>query len=67
MVEKAFLCLPDKKVYNSGEVSIEEFLDDIFKSKTKYSVVLLWRLMNLPLFKRQLIHQSKKSGRCREG
>ena len=31
------------KVLLSGEVSVEEILDDIFKSKRKYSCALLWR------------------------
>jgi len=38
-------------------VGMEEFLDDISKLKRMHSYTLLWRLRNLPLIKRWLIHK----------
>jgi len=50
------------KAPGSEEVSVEEFLDDISTSKRKYSYALAWKLRSLPLIKRQLTHQTTKSG-----
>jgi len=50
------------KVPGSEGVSVEEFLDDISKSKRKYSYALPWRLRSLPLIKRRLTHQTTKNG-----
>ena len=48
-------------VPGSQELSMDKFLDDIFKSKRKYSYALLWELKDLPLIKKQLVHQITKS------
>jgi len=50
------------KALGSEGMSVEAFLDDIFKSKRKYSYALPWKLRGLPLIKRQLTHQTTKSG-----
>jgi len=53
---------PNRQMMNvleSEGVNVQKFLVDIFKSKKKASYVLPWK--TLPLFKRQLIHQTIKS------
>jgi len=50
------------KALGSDRVSIEEFLDDISKSKRKYSYALPWKSRSLPLTRKQLTHQATKSG-----
>ena len=50
------------KPLDSREVSVEEFLEDIFKSKRKYFCALIWKYKSLPLFKRLLIYQIMKNG-----
>jgi len=50
------------KALGFEEVSVEEFFDDIFKSKKKYSYALPWNSRSLPLIKTQLTHQVTKSG-----
>jgi len=49
------------KALGSEGVNVKEFLVDIFKSKMKSSYALPYKQMNLPLLKRQLIHQTTKS------
>ena len=51
-----------RKAPSSEGVSMEEFIDDISKSKRKHSYALPWKLRSLPLIKRQLTHQTTKSG-----
>jgi len=48
------------KALGFERVSVEEFLDDISKSKRKYFYALSWKLRSLPLIKRT--HQTTKSG-----
>jgi len=43
-------------------VGVEEFIDHIFKLKRKYSYALPWKLRGLPLIKRELTHQTTRSG-----
>jgi len=50
------------KAPGSEGVSVEEFLDDISKSKRKYSYALPWKSMSLPLTKKHLTHQATNSG-----
>jgi len=49
------------KVPGSQELSMEEFFDNIFKSKRKYSYALFWELRDLSLIKRRSVHQITKS------
>ena len=50
------------KAPGSEGVSVEEFLDDISKSKRKYSYALPWKSRSIPLTKKHLTHQATKSG-----
>jgi len=50
------------KVPGSEGASVEEFVNDISKSKRKYSYRLPWKLKSQSPIKRQLIHQTIKSG-----
>jgi len=44
------------KVPRSQGLSVEEFLDNFFKSKKKYSCALHQEIRDLPLIKRRLSH-----------
>jgi len=50
------------QVLCSRGVSMEEYLNDIFKLKRRYSCALLYKSKSLSLFRRPLIHQTTKSG-----
>ena len=49
------------KVLEPEGVGMEEFFNDLSTSKKKYLHALHWELRDLPLIKRQLVHQITKS------